>query len=138
MISHLLHVESWHGVQEEFELAKPKTHVLTIRWSQHNWMAVHIHRERRKCQQRTKRQFLRRALTAGLEYLDQVELDIVFHTRAFVMKNVPFMMKGVFRVALTTAMGEVLRDMTTVMSSTPFVAFPTTKATIFDPRLSAF
>ena len=44
----------------------------------------------------------------GLEFLDQVELHIVFRTRAFVMKNVPFMMKGVFRNALTTAMGEVL------------------------------
>ena len=31
-----------HGVQVEFELAKPKTQVMTIRWSQHNWMAVHI------------------------------------------------------------------------------------------------
>ena len=51
----------------------------------------------------------RRALTAGLECLDQVELHNVFRTRALVMKNVPFMMKGVFRVALTTAMGEVLR-----------------------------
>ena len=51
----------------------------------------------------------RRALTAGLECLDQVELHNVFRTRASVMKNVPFMMKGVFRVALTTAMGEVLR-----------------------------
>ena len=54
-------------------------------------------------------EFKRRALTAGLEYSDQVEFHNVFHTRASVMKNVPFMMKGVFRVALTTAMGEVLR-----------------------------
>ena len=51
----------------------------------------------------------RRALSAGLDYLDQVELHIVFRTRALVMKNVPFMMKGVFRVTLTIAMGEVLR-----------------------------
>ena len=51
----------------------------------------------------------RRALSAGLEYLDHVELHIVFRTRALVLKNVPFVMKGVFRVALTTAMGEVLR-----------------------------
>ena len=50
----------------------------------------------------------RRALITGLEFLDQVELHIVFRTRAFVMKNIPFMMKGVFRNALTTAMGEVL------------------------------
>ena len=34
----------------------------------------------------------RRALTAGLEFLDQVELHIVFRTRALVMKNVQFMM----------------------------------------------
>ena len=45
----------------------------------------------------------RRALSAGLEYL-----HVVFRARALVMKNVPFSMKGVFRVALTTAMGEVL------------------------------
>ena len=32
----------------------------------------------------------RRALTAGLEHLDQVELHNVFRTRASVMKNVPF------------------------------------------------
>ena len=64
-----------------------------------------------KIPQNSRRDFElnRRALTAGLEYLDQVELHIVFRTRALVMKNVPFMMKGVFRVALTTAMGEVLR-----------------------------
>ena len=37
-----MHVESSHGVQEEFELGKLKTQVLTIRWSRHNWMAVHI------------------------------------------------------------------------------------------------
>ena len=41
--------------------------------------------------------------------MDQVELHMVFRTRALVMKNAPFMMKGVFRVALTTAMREVLR-----------------------------
>ena len=33
----------------------------------------------------------------------------MFRMRALVMKNVPFMMKGVFRLALTIAMDEVLR-----------------------------
>ena len=50
----------------------------------------------------------RRVLSAGLEHLDQVEFHNVFRTRALVMKNA-FMMKGVFRVALTIAMGEFLR-----------------------------
>ena len=63
-------LSSWHGVQEEFELAKPKTQVLIIRWSQHNWNRCTFlrrewctrvdgdtgvrHRERRKCQQRQR------------------------------------------------------------------------------------
>ena len=50
--------------------------------------------------QNSRRNFelTRRALTAGLECLDQVELHNVFRTRALVMKNVPFMMNLQSRV----------------------------------------
>ena len=35
-------------------------------------------------------------------------MQVVFHTRALVMKSVRFSMMGVFRVTLTTALSEVL------------------------------
>ena len=50
----------------------------------------------------------RRFLHTGLEYLDSVDLHIVFRTRALVMKSVPFLLKGAFRAALICALREVL------------------------------
>ena len=50
----------------------------------------------------------RRFLHTGLEFLDSVDLHVVFRTRALVMKSVPVLLKGVFKAALICAMREVL------------------------------
>ena len=50
----------------------------------------------------------RRFLHTGLEFLDSVDLHVVFRTRALVMKSVPVLLKGAFKAALICAMREVL------------------------------
>ena len=46
----------------------------------------------------------RRFLNTGLEFLDSVDLQVVFRTRALVMKSVPILLKGAFKAALICAM----------------------------------
>ena len=50
----------------------------------------------------------RRFVQTGLEYLDSVDLHIVFRTRAVVMKSIPFLLKVAFRALLICALREVV------------------------------
>ena len=58
----------------------------------------------------------RRFLHTGLEFLDSVDLHVVFRTRVLVMQSVLVLLKGAFKAALICAMREVLEAMSCARS----------------------